>query len=133
VLRFRPAAEFWVRQVSVREEMMNLIRNLWRGDIPLVKTYWLFGVIAGIFFNIVFAYIEYQSTVFSKGFGPMFVLGLVVFVFTYSVFISFAIWRSANKYQGIQRYVILAKIAVILGMMALIKAVLEIFGVVPPA
>ena len=112
---------------------MDLIRNLWRGDVPLVKTYWLFGVVAGIFFNIVFAYIEYQSAVFSTGLGPIFVLGLVVFVFTYTVFIFFATWRSANKYQGLQRYAILAKVSIIFGVMALIKAVLEIFGVVPPA
>ena len=112
---------------------MDLIRDLWGGDVPLVKTYWLFGVVAGIFFNIAFAYIEYQSAVFSKGPGHIFLLGLVVFVFTYSVFISFAIWRSANKYQGLQRYAVLAKVAVILGMMALIRAMLEIFGVVPPS
>lgn len=122
-----------VRQVSVREEMMDLIRDLWRGDVPLVKTYWLFGVLPGIFFNFAFAYIEYQSSVFPTVLGLIFVLGLVVFVFTYSVFISLAIWRSANKYQGLQRYAILAKVAVILGVMGLIKALLEILSVVPPA
>jgi|LQYC01.1.fsa_nt_gi hypothetical protein len=112
---------------------MDLIRDLWRGDVPLVKTYWLFGVVAGIFLTIAFAYIEYQSAVFSTAIGVIFVLGLVVCAFVYSVFISFAIWRSANKYQGLQRYAILAKVAVILGVMALIKTALEIFGVVPTA
>ncbi len=43
---------------------MDLIKDLWRGDIPLVKTYWLFGVVAGIFFKIAFAYIKYQGTFF---------------------------------------------------------------------
>ena len=36
-------------QGSIREERVDLIRDLWRGDVPLVKTYWLFGVVAGIF------------------------------------------------------------------------------------
>ncbi len=54
---------FQVRQVRVPGEMMALIRDLWRGDLPLVKTYWLFGVVGGIFFNIAFTYIEYQSAV----------------------------------------------------------------------
>ena len=109
---------------------MDLIRDLWRGDFPLVKTYWLFGVVAGIFFNITFAYIEYYSAAFSTGIGPVFVLGFIILVFIYSAFISVAIWRSANKYQGPQRYAILAKFSVILGVMALIKAALEIFGFV---
>jgi len=112
---------------------MGLIRDLWRGDVPLVKTYWLFGVVAGIFFKIAFAYIEYQGAVFSTALGTIFVLGLIVFVFAYSIFISFAIWNSANKYQGLQRYTILAKVAVILGVMMLIKEAMEIFGVVAPA
>lgn len=81
---------------------MALIRDLWRGDVPLVKTYWLFGVVAGIFFRIAFAY---------------------------GVFISFATWKSANKYRGQQRYAILAKVAVIWGAAILIKEALEIFGV----
>ena len=112
---------------------MGLIRDLWRGDVPLVKTYWLFGVVAGIFFRIAFAYIEYQGAVFSTALGAIFVLGLIVFVFAYSVFISFAIWKSANKYQGLQRYAILAKVAVILGVMMLVRGAMEIFGVVAPA
>ena len=110
---------------------MDLIKALWRGDVALVKTYWLFGVVAGIIFNIVFAYIEHQSALYSTVLGGLFVLALVVFVFAYSIFICFAIWRSANKYRGLQRYAILAKVAVILSVVALINAVLEIFGRVP--
>jgi len=108
---------------------MALIRDLWRGDVPLVKTYWLFGVVAGIFFRIAFAYIDYQSAVFSSALGAIFVLGIAVFAFAYGVFISFATWKSANKYTGQQRYAILAKVAVIWGAAILIKEALEIFGV----
>lgn len=109
---------------------MDLIRDLWRGDVPLVKTYWLFGAVVGIFFRIVFAYIEYQDAVFSTALGAIFVFGLAFFVFAYCVFISFAIWKSANKYQGLQRYAILAKVAV---MMMLGNWAMEILGVVAPA
>ncbi len=112
---------------------MDLIRDLWRGDVPLVKTYWLFGVVAGIFFNISFTYIEFQSAAFSAGLGAIFVFGFVVFYFAYTAFISFGIWRSANKYQGLQRYAIFAKFTVILGLISLIKLVLEMFGFIPPS
>lgn len=113
---------------------MDLIRDLWRGDVPLVKTYWLFVVVVGIFFRIIFAYIEYQDALFNTAPGAIFVLAFVVFVFVYSIFIAYAIWKSANKYNGLQRYAILAKIAVIFGagVMILIKGAMEIFGIVEP-
>ena len=112
---------------------MYLIQDLWRGDVPLMKTCYLFCGGVGILFRIAFAYIEYQSTLFSAGLGLVIALDLVVFAYTYSVFISFATWRSANNYQGLQRFAILAKIGVIFGVMTMIKEILQIFGILPPA
>ena len=112
---------------------MELIKDLWRGDVPLVKTYWLFGVVVGILLNFSFTYIEYRPAVFASFLGMVFVLGLVAFAFIYSAFICVAIWRSADKYPGARRNVILAKIAVVLGVMAIIQALLEVFGPTPPA
>ncbi|MCS5420555.1 MULTISPECIES: hypothetical protein [Psychrilyobacter] len=108
--------------------MRSLIRALWYGDIPLVITYWQFGVIANIFFNIIFAYIEHENIGFSTKVGFIFVFILNVFVFIYTVFICVAIWRSANKYEGLQRYAILAKISVLSGAVEVIGVVLEMFG-----
>lgn len=110
---------------------MELIRDLWRGDIPLVKTYWLFGVVPGIIFNLTFTYIHYRGEIFASGSGALFVLGFFPVYLIYSGFICMAIWRSANKYQGMKRYAILAKASVIFGVMALIKAALGMFGVGP--
>ena len=70
---------------------MELIRDLWSGDVPLVKTYWLFGVVASIFINVAFTYIEYQDAAFALGVGPVFVLGIVIFFFIYAAFIFAAI------------------------------------------
>jgi hypothetical protein len=109
---------------------MDLIKDLWRGDVPLVKSYWLFGVVVGIFFRIIFAYIEYQAAIFYTALGAIFIFAFIIFVFAYSIFISFAIWKSANKYQGQQRYAILAKISVIIGVIMIIAEAIEIFGVV---
>jgi phosphate starvation-inducible membrane PsiE len=111
--------------------MMDLIRDLWFGDVPLVKTYWLFGVVVGIGFAIAFIYVEYQSAGLSTGFGPVFIIGLIVFYFIYVMFINIAIWRSANKYHGPRRYAILAKIMVVVSWSALIKEALDIYKVAP--
>ena len=109
---------------------MHLLKELWRGDVPLVKTYWLFGVGGNILFNFVYTYIDYQFGENVGLFVAILILGIIAFGFVYGIFISIAIWRSANKYQGLQRYSIFAKVSVILGVMMLIKAVLELFGVV---
>jgi hypothetical protein len=100
---------------------MDLIRDLWRGDVSLTKTCWLFGVAAGVCFAIVFAFIEYRSTGLSTGLGPAFILGLILFYFVYVSFINVAIWRSANNYGGPKGYAILAKVMVLISWGALIR------------
>jgi hypothetical protein len=112
--------------------MMDLVRYLWRGDVPLVKTYWLFGVAGGFLFRIALRYIEYQGRAFESGLAPILVLGLVLLSFSYTAFICVAIWRSANKYQGLKRYPILAKFIVIWGAMATIKSALDLVRAISP-
>ncbi|UUV18585.1 hypothetical protein NRK67_15025 [Fusobacteria bacterium ZRK30] len=110
--------------------MKNLIRTLWYGDVPLVITYWQFGVIANIFFNIIFAYIGHKNIGFYTKVGFIFVLILNIFVFIYTIFICVAIWRSANKYEGLKRYAVLAKISVLSGVAEVIRVIFEMFGVI---
>ena len=112
------------------EKSMDLVRDLWRGNVPLVKTYWLFGVGVGVLFSIASIYVEYHSA-FTTGFGLIFALGLSVIHLAYVPFILIAIWRSANKYKGLQRYAVLAKFSVVLRVARNITMVTEIFGVMP--
>lgn len=120
-----------IRRASIYEERTGLVRDLWQGDVPLVKAYWLFGVLVGIGFAIVFGYIEYQSEGLSEGFGPAFIIGLMLFYFVYVIFINISIWRSANKYRGSKRWAILAKVMVLVSWAALIREAWEIYSVVP--
>ncbi len=120
-----------IQGVRVTEEKTNLVLDLWRGDVPLVKTYWLFGVVVGICFAITFAFIEYQSEGLSEGFGPLFIIGLIVLYFVYVAFINVAIWRSSNKYKGPKQWAILAKVMVIVSWSALVREAWEIYSVVP--
>jgi len=106
-----------------------LVRDLWQGDVPLVKTFWLFGVVVGVGFAIVFAYIEYQSEGLSEGFGFAYIIGSRLFCFVYVVFINIAIWRSANKYRGPKWWAILAKVMVVVIWSALIR---ETWGYIAP-
>ncbi len=93
---------------------MALITLLWRGKIPLVITYWVFMVLEGLLFKMV-------SAVPSEDVSPSqlivwIAVGLLSFQLAYSVFITVAVWRAADAYEGKSIYANLAKIVAGLGL-----------------
>lgn len=104
---------------------MVLIKDLWRGDIPLSKTFWVFGFGVNLLLNMALFYLTIQDNMFTTNIGAAFCLLLFLFSFIYSPFILIGIWRSANKYQGLQRYVLASKIMVIIGWSGYIKSLAE--------
>ena len=90
---------------------------LWRGEVPLGRTYWVFGVLflgllalPGYFIVPGSSGIEPQASIV---FGRM---AYAIFVFAYTVFISVAIWRSAGRYEGPQIRAVLARVMVVVGL-----------------
>ena len=94
---------------------MDLIKELWRGDVPLSRAFWLFGFGINLLLTIAFLYLIFQPDLLTTKIGVIFYLLLLLFYIIYGPFILIGIWRSANKYQGLQRYPIAAKIMVIIG------------------
>ena len=99
---------------------MMFLKMLWRGEIPLGRTYWVFGV---LFFSLLTlpgyfivpivsgsANVEPSASIV---FGRM---AYAIFVFAYTVFISVAIWRSAGRYEGPPIRAVLARIMVVVGL-----------------
>lgn len=82
---------------------MNAIFNLWNGRSGLAKSYWLWGVLAGIPWGIALSLI-------TPGSNPA-IPAVLAFV-AYYVIVHVGIWRAASQYQGIKAWAILAKIAV---------------------
>ena len=103
---------------------------LWRGEIPLVRTYWVFGV----FFYSLLAipgYFIVPAMPDSPDVEPSasFVFGMTtyaMFVFAYTVFISVAFWRSARNFNGSEIWAVLARVMVVIG---LIQAAFRIVAV----
>ena len=107
---------------------MDLMKSLWRGDISLVKTFWLFGFCVNLLFIAginYFLIVNKQALSTSAGYISLWVF--IIFSLIYAPFIYISIWRSANKYQGLQRYAIAAKIMVIIGWGRYIMEILSIF------
>ena len=94
----------------------GFFKKLMDGDFGLAKTYWLYGFLVGVIFGVVAQVAIYISPI----------LYLLVFLISIAYYIPLAIgiWRAANRYTGPKIWAILAKIAVILGVLNIIATLL---------
>lgn len=97
----------------------GFFKKLSDGDFGLVKTYWLYGVLVSIVGNILM-----QGAALSGSKALIIVLLLVMIV--YAVFQLTGVWNASNRYTGLKIWAILAKIAVIVGVLSLLSSVLMI-------
>ena len=86
---------------------MGFFARLWRGNVTLFTSYWIFGGLVMFMFNMF-----EQAT---RGINEeAHTAGLMVSLFYYG-FMSVAIWRSSLLYRGPQMYAVLAQGTVALG------------------
>jgi hypothetical protein len=93
-----------------------MIIRLWRGEIALWKTFWLFGAGGGglvLGLPILGAMLA-LTDVPDDTTASIFVIALG-FLLVYLVWVFVGIWRAANAYQGTPSWAVLAKIAVVAG------------------
>jgi len=97
--------------------------KLANGDFGLAKTYWVYGVLVGFVVSIII------NVITSIG-------GLVILMLAYTAYeipVIMGTWRAANKYQGSKIWAILAKIAVVLGVISLAVGLLVFIGLLGQA
>ena len=97
---------------------MGLMKSLWRGEVSLEKTFWLYGMIGIVILHP--AVFFYFFLVFSCGpicESELWYIPLVALVACYCIFISAAIWRSAGNHEGKIAWAWLAKTMVVLANM----------------
>lgn len=104
----------------------NYFIRLYKGEIPLVATFWIWFVIPNILLSssLLNSYLEHSldSEELSK---IIFVLFFVISLIFYAIFILVALWRSASKYQGFKFWSNLIKLAIIFNVLALSYIVYE--------
>lgn len=104
------------RQGSEKMETLNKLKN---GEYSLAKTYWLFGVLGNLPFNIYFR---------TDG-GT---LGLIIFVLllalAYNYFWITGCWKAATNYEGLALWAILAKIVCVLTAISWTVAFITLFS-----
>jgi len=91
----------------------SFFTKLTNGDFGLPKTYWLFGVLGGLLFIIPVA-----LAAAAESLGALVAVLLASVI--YSLIVAVGIWRASDKYQGPKVWAVLAKIAVIIGILRLL-------------
>ena len=94
--------------IASQSDSVNLLVSIWRGDAPLVISYWVFGFLFTLVFTVFFREIFVE---FDNKFVRLLILN---FLFFYQIFITVSIWRSCKKYIGKKLYSRLAQVVVIL-------------------
>ena len=95
------------RKISKNE---NFFVRFWKGDLSLPMSYW--GVGVGI--NIVIGLLI-GLFVGAAGMSEDAIWGYII---PFQIYTVVGIWRSANKYNGTKYWAILAKVAVVLGILS---------------
>lgn len=107
---------------AAETEEPSYIVQLFRGDVPLPITYWIFGVVISLGFRIPRRIIESNYLdIISYPFGAGLIVAFGWFVFGYGLFIFVAIWRSAGKFEGNKFWAILARIIIVFNLIAIVN------------
>lgn len=116
---------------SVREKKANIIGRLWRGDVPLWKTYWIYGSLVGIIVNLSITWFAYQIYYYASDATELSKFDIYAISYTilavvtlYTLLITGGVWRSASNYKILHPdrriYGNLAQIAAVFGVMAFV-------------
>lgn len=105
-----------VNEKSIRKHS-NLIIRLWRGDVRLRTTYWVYSFLVGSLIGLAYTIFigENYISIASDPYGRNILIFLFIFVLVYQMFISVAVWRSAGKYKGSKLWPVLARTSAVFG------------------
>lgn len=104
--------------------MTQVIKDLWRGDIPLWKTFWIYNMLAGM--PLLFLGRQIPDPDLSMS---LFTLSSILFfslvIFIYWVMSRVSLWRAASKYKGLYLWKTLALAHVILSVLFQVASVVS--------
>lgn len=96
-------------------EPANLVKRLWRGDIPLGRTFWFYGVLGNLAVAWIGLLAVMQFSSYSYHFIKVYYI-LSAIVVIYSILTLVFTWRSAGKYAGSKILAVLAKLGIVIGL-----------------
>ena len=101
---------------SKKTKNKNFFIDFWNGKLSLPMSYWGVGIGIGILYGFVVGIFT-----ISVGLGEDAMWG---FIIPFQIYIIVGIWRSSNNYKGPKFWSVLAKIAVIFGILSNLSSLL---------
>src|SRR5450631_3912913 len=116
-----------VDAITAKKKKSNYFVRHWRGELSLPRSYWLDGVLMfGVGVNILLIVVEVTSIVLLRSSPPILVailVGVIALDLAAYVWALVGIWRSAVRYTGARVWSILARVAIVLGVLISISRV----------
>ena len=98
--------------------MTGWIGRLWRGEVGLASAFWEYALVWGTFVAVVTTALAYGA--FVAG-APLWLAAVMFFMAVpYTLLVTVGVWRSADRYQGPQKWAHAARIAVLIWAVAVI-------------
>ena len=100
--------------------MMELVKRLWAGDLPLRRAFWDYAVFYGLLVNLV-TDVAFFSLLMNDANLVLVALAFAIPI-PYNVLVVVAVWRSAARYLGPKKWAELARVGIVVWMVALTLA-----------
>lgn len=101
----------------------NPIGRLWRGEVSLVRTYWVYGAVGGLLLSAVGVALDELDLRYHSYSTSVIVLLWAALVLAWAVVIIVGTWRSATRYAAEHHerriYAVLAKASTVLYVISL--------------
>jgi hypothetical protein len=98
-------------------QMIELVKQLWAGELPLKRTFWDYAVLYGLSLNLVTHFVFF--TLLVNDANTVLVALAFALPIPYNFFVVVAVWQSAERYPGPKKWAELARVGTVFWMVAL--------------
>ena len=110
-------------ETSPKKKAPTFFRKLVRGDFGLARTYWLFGVLVGLFVSALGRAAEAVS---GQHVANLVAVGIWLCYVPYQILVLIGVWRAAGRYRGLALWSALARMAAVLGSIGVVVVLLAV-------
>ena len=97
--------------------MTKFAKDLWDGRVPLKHAFWQWAIVYGLLVNLVTSALFFGLLVYDV--APLLLIAAFILPVPFNLFVVVAVWRSADRYQGLKKWADLGRVATIIWMLVL--------------
>jgi hypothetical protein len=100
--------------------MRAVLEKFWRGDFGLARSFWEFAILYGTLANLAATLASFAAL--AGGLPPLLAVVLFFLPAPYNLLTVVAVWRSAAAYRGPPHWALLARVTVLVWVLAVTLA-----------